>query len=437
MTTKVWNLTNNEWINSLPAHSGGLGSSTPEPLAVALNNLTGTLNNTLFNVQTIFAPQYQNGIGLQLLPIGIPRQVNLAQLAPKFIAGISGGLDYEVRQQSMIHSGFNINYMTSHTGGLAQSLMGWLYFGLLPSVTLDYPRNTPLPYQANFGASVANTGAHKIAEIGEPFSMVFSMSEFSYAPTFRDLPGFTIPVSHVFNINLTSKLYITTGETGFAQTLTRPAIAISHETVPFGVQIIRNNWTGNLELKLVAPDYPEMETEFGTHTLGEAINHTPANPLVSTPNLAEYVWVGNETLWRKIPGYVLELYLNEDRTKFGLIFNGKKLGPALTLPEGLTTYLTAKQHHMTTTIAAGQNYTFTNTGSGQLYKGEATMCFQTVGFGKQVYVDPLQPPSGETPAPFHMNRPDGLVSAPPWSNLRDGWGGGVNRAALWQRNNPR
>ena len=501
MGVKLWNLTNNEWVNSLPLIGDPYTLNNFDPFTLESLGFDGSSiihQGQNYWRTTSHYPRKRfltNGTNLRWSSSGADgTPFYLAQLreARELDDGLNNvvtvknaySLDSFEREffvTSLENSGFDTTKMMGDYQA-AKNEPGWNKNEWTPSNMAGWnfidkqgnrsentflPTGTTVPNDpenryANRKAFWAGLPRHStvtykegqnaIQDTGKPWIVTLGMGEFSYNNRGYLLPySFPSPVSHQLVYNFTSKFcwtlddyvnqYAVPGTSVWADSedVPEPGIMISAETLEFGVRLQRNSISGHLELTLNAPAFPELVDEVGLHILGDAITHTPPEADETPGDDYKYLF---SALWRRKVGYVLQCAFNEDRTKFTVIFNGTQLFKAITLPAELTTYLTEKQDLIIPTLAAGMNFLTREAYSSYFpfyYKngnGPAVMSFQFSTFTDQLPFPDILGPRGDIGYPFYMNRPDGLNSAPPWANLGSGWRG-INRSALWQRNNAR
>lgn len=308
-----------------------------------------------------------------------------------------------------------------------------------------------------------------------------ALQEFSYLPGVYKLDGITEPRTHKFVFNVQVPwLELRGGQIGGYWS------SVYHDGFPhrapdyplFGFSIERDTLRGLLSIQLVCPGETEWLAQQGEHILGEAITHDPMFG-APVPPYHQYPPMRVET------GYVIQLFISEDKTTFALTFNGMTVYGPTRLPDSIIEYFRNPPHALIQqdgvnhrgvrlseqaaemcraaypnvyTPAAIEAYgkpsmgigmammdNLTRTPGGSLpdedpnspwyfyYIVGPVFSLHKVTKNKKPYTPgPLDPPGtgGTRAAPYYMNRADGLNSTAPWANK------GL-AAALWQRNNAR
>lgn len=294
--------------------------------------------------------------------------------------------------------------------------------------------------------------------------------EFSYSPGYYVLPPAGDGLSHkmVFTINTAwneLKGGVLEGSPGSEHLVgAYPHVNLAvNET--FGVFLQRTN-NNRLQFGYVCPSDTDWVGEQGTIDLGEAITHTPTNTITNIPEATtngydlkgDNRFIQGHDCFQTKTGYVLRIGLNRARTHIAVLFNGELIHTAR-LPEIIENYFQNPPYDEVTQsdllLPAICDPYYGNpedrTNSPHMGVGFAVMAnLQNVYpgglltseydfgiFGLQKGSKNARNIVPENRLPQRMNRLDNLNSSPGWANAgNQGEPPTVDRAALWQRNNP-
>ena len=300
------------------------------------------------------------------------------------------------------------------------------------------------------------------------------MPEFSYSPGYYHLPAVGAGLSHKMVFTINTAWYQLKGGvlegSGASEHLVGAyphANLAVHQT--FGIFLQRTN-NNRLEFGYVCPGDLTWQAEQGTIDLGPAINHTPTNTVTNSPEAvsngydvkSDLRFIAGHDCFQVKTGYVLQIGINPARTHIAVRFNGEQIHTAA-LPTIIKDYFQNPPYDETTqtdlllpaicdgTELYGNPEDRPNTphmGVGfammtnltKVYTGHYWTLNDTYDFG----IFGLQKGAKNArnivslkPSPQRMNRLDDLNSSPGWANAgNQGEPPLVDRAALWQRNNP-